>query len=171
MDVLGVGQAAGGLFWAINGIRLRQQLGSLVTEECEPMGDGWDPHLALTYLDELSAPRAGKFPAGHTALLVCSECGDLECGAVSAAVDFPDMTVTWTDFRWQQPSSWAGVAEGETPISFTFDRDGYLRAIETAREKVTRAITEQPEGLHPGSPQRSLPRWWHKLSRSRATPE
>lgn len=169
MDVLGVGEAAGDLFWTVNDIRLRQQLGSPIVEEREPIKDGWDLHLARAYLDRLSAPRSGEFPSGHTALLVC-ECGDLECGAITVGVDFQDTTVRWSDFRWQQPSGWGGVENADPPISFTFDRDAYLQTIGAVRERIGRAATEEPAGVRRAPLRRRRKLWWRTPSRSRISP-
>jgi hypothetical protein len=41
------------------------------------------------------------FADDRRSLLVCAECGDIGCGAVSAIVDFSDKAVVWRDFGYQ----------------------------------------------------------------------
>jgi len=126
VDILGVGRTESDVYWTVNGVRLGRQLGSRIVDESEPIRSGWTLDPVLAYLDQLSAPRSGEFLAGHAALLVCEECGDLECGAITAAVDSEETTVIWSDFRWQRPSGWCGVEHADPPIRFTFDCGAYL---------------------------------------------
>ena len=135
MDVLGIGRVESDLYWTVNGVRLRRQLGSQI-DEVEPMKSRWPLDTVVAYLDQLSAPRSGEFSFGHAGLLVCGECGDLECGALTVAVDFENTTVTWSDFRWQQPSGWADGVPADPPITFTFDRDAYLQTIAALCEQI-----------------------------------
>ncbi len=144
MDILAIGREESELHWLVNGIHLSRQLGRRIVEETEPLRSGWTLGPVLAYLDQLSSPRTGDFSSGHTALLVCKECGDLECGAITAAVDFDDTTVTWSDFRWQQPSGWGGVDYADPPITFTFDRDEYLHSIASLRKRIALTAILEP---------------------------
>lgn len=144
MDTLAVGRAESGLHWLVNGTRLSRQLGGRVIEETEPFRNGWALGPVLAYLDQLASPRSGEFSLGHTTLLVCEECGDLECGAITAAVDFDDTTVTWSDFRWQQRGGWVGVDDADPPITFTFDRDDYLHTIASLGERLALTARSEP---------------------------
>lgn len=135
MDVLGIGRVESDLYWTVNGAPLRRQLGSQI-DEVEPIRSRWLRDTAVAYLDQLSAPRSGEFSFGHAELLVCGECGDLECGAITVAVDFEDTTVTWSDFRWQQPNGWADGVPVDPPITFTFDRYAYLQTMAALREQM-----------------------------------
>lgn len=157
VDSLAIGRVQGDLYWSVNGIRLGSQMGDRIIEEYEPLRSGWTLGPVLEYLDQLSSPRAGEFPSGHAALLVCQECGDLECGAITAAVDFDETTVTWSDFRWQQPSGWAGVGHADPPITFTFDRPEYVRTLRSLREQIALTATLEPA---------SGMLWWRRPARS-----
>lgn len=57
-------------------------------------------------------------------MYVCAECGDLGCGAVTAAVDVGDDKVIWRDFGYQnnyEPFDQDAIFTGVGP--FVFDRD------------------------------------------------
>jgi hypothetical protein len=68
-------------------------------------------------------------------LLVCGECGDLACGAVTAALDVGQTTTTWADFRWE---------DGGTPSTsihvpserLSFSSRIYLDVVSDAAERV-----------------------------------
>jgi hypothetical protein len=72
---------------------------------------------------------------GRVPLLVCGECGDLECGAVTAALDVGQTTTTWADFRWE---------DGGTPSTsihvpserLSFSSRIYLDVVSDAAERV-----------------------------------
>jgi hypothetical protein len=49
----------------------------------------------------LLGEEAADFADDRRSLLVCAECGDIGCGAVSVIVDFSDETVLWRDFGYQ----------------------------------------------------------------------
>ena len=40
-------------------------------------------------------------PPNRVALLVCPECGDLACGALTVAIDRESGSIAWSDFRWE----------------------------------------------------------------------
>jgi hypothetical protein len=52
-------------------------------------------------LRRLLLTDSADFPNNRRSLLVCSECGDLGCGAVSIVVDLAGDTVTWREFGYQ----------------------------------------------------------------------
>ena len=45
--------------------------------------------------------EAADFANDRRSLLVCAECGDISCGAVSVIVDLFDKTALWRDFGYQ----------------------------------------------------------------------
>ena len=45
--------------------------------------------------------EAADFSGDRRSILVCGECGDIGCGAVSIIVDVLDKTVLWRDFGYQ----------------------------------------------------------------------
>jgi hypothetical protein len=45
--------------------------------------------------------EAADFPDDRRSLLVCPECGDIGCGAVSIIIDVSDSSMLWRDFGYQ----------------------------------------------------------------------
>ena len=72
-------------------------LGGLTPAEFPPSG-----HL-------LGQPDESRCIHGRTALLICPECGDLDCTAALARVQTTPDAVTWTDFVFAS----TGDPEGE----------------------------------------------------------
>ena len=83
-------------------------------------------------IDELTGRRASPgLDAGRVALLVCPECGDLSCGAVTASLDIDAGFVIWADFLWEDGNSPASTVE-DAPDSIVLIRSEYEEALRTA---------------------------------------
>jgi hypothetical protein len=104
-------------------------------DQVSPFADTWVPGAVRDAAAALIArkPDDPRLEPGRAALLLCAECGDLDCGAVTARVTASDERVTWTDFRWD------GASETEPDDllpeldpGFTFDRHAYERTIREA---------------------------------------
>ncbi len=74
---------------------------------------------------------APDLPDGRTSILVCSQCGDLGCGAVSAVIAREGSDVVWSDLRIADN---LGI-DDQSPLlfkkvtSFRFLWDDYVRAL------------------------------------------
>jgi len=80
------------------------------------------------------------FPNNRRSLLVCSECGDLGCGAVSIVVDFSGDGVTWREFGYQNNYEEEIHFDGLKDIGpFRFDLREYENAMTDAM-----ALLQQP---------------------------
>lgn len=117
----------------IDGRPLRTMIAN-AEEQVSPFADTWVPSAVRDAAAALLARRPDpRLEPGRVALLVCRECGDIDCGAVTARVTASDEHVTWTDFRWDGASE----TEPEDLLreldpGFTFDRDAYERTIREA---------------------------------------
>jgi hypothetical protein len=76
-------------------------------------------------------------PSGRRTLFICSECGDLGCGAITSAILRDGGTFIWKDFGLQNNyddnialTAYQGVGP------FVFDAATYERALVQAREKL-----------------------------------
>lgn len=65
---------------------------------------------------------------GRVMLLVCGECGDLGCGAITARLDVNDDSVTWSDFLYE--NTYADPAPVPSLLAaIRFDRSAYESAL------------------------------------------
>jgi hypothetical protein len=73
------------------------------------------------------------FPNGHRAILVCRECGDFGCGALTARIEVDNDAIVWRDWLWQvnyddsQRDNFGNLIPG-----FAFHREQYLAALQAA---------------------------------------
>jgi hypothetical protein len=49
----------------------------------------------------LLGEESADFPNDRRSLLVCGECGDIGCGAISIVIDSSENIVTWRDFGYE----------------------------------------------------------------------
>jgi len=61
----------------------------------------WVPENRERSVRRLLGEESADFPDDRRSLLVCAECGDIGCGAVSIVLHFSDKTVRWRDFGYQ----------------------------------------------------------------------
>jgi hypothetical protein len=61
----------------------------------------WAPDEREKSIRRLLGNEAPDFPDDRRSLLVCAECGDIECGAVSIVLQLSDKTALWQDFGYQ----------------------------------------------------------------------
>lgn len=127
------------LDWTINGVALRSHLrmpdGSVVDERTE-MVRGTEgrahPVESLRALLDGYQPNDKawvRFADGRTAILYCSQCGDLDCATISARIDFEHTKVRWSSVAYQTGLSEKPDFEGFEPVTFTFARKAYESTI------------------------------------------
>jgi len=135
------------LDWTVNGQLLRSMLGwEKPPSDTTCMVTGWDLAAGLAWLESLRSAGAGEFPDGRAAVLVCQECGDLECGALSVDVSRDATTVRWSHFGWQVPRE-LGFHPLDVPLILEFaanDYDGLLTSL--AQRLVATAATVPASG-------------------------
>ncbi|NHB84407.1 hypothetical protein G7085_06790 [Tessaracoccus sp. HDW20] len=110
------------------------------------MVTGWDLAGGLAWLESLRSAGAGEFPDGRAAMLVCQQCGDLECGALSVDVSRDATTVHWSHNGWQVPRE-SGFQPLDVPLIFESaanDYDGLLTSL--AQRLVASAVTVRSSG-------------------------
>lgn len=144
------------LDWTVNGHLLRTMLGwKNPPSECTCLVTGWDLDAALAWLEGLRLGGAGGFPDGRAAVLVCNECGDLECGALSVRVT-REATVHWSDFGWQVPRE-EGFQPLDVPLRLEFGANDYDRLLDSlANRLVATAVTVPASGRFWRKPEEHL---------------
>ncbi len=129
------------LDFVIDGVSLLRAAhgeGNLVTE----LNRSWssqDPPAVKTLLGRRPTPKDSR----RIPLLVCGQCGDLACGAVTAALDVGASEVTWSDFRWEN-----GYGDAEPIDSLVepirFDRAQYEAELADADRQVAALPEDEP---------------------------
>jgi len=76
-----------------------------------------------------------QFTDGRAGILFCPQCGDLDCGTVSADVRYTGDVVEWRDIGYQDGFADGVAADSElAPFTLRFDRaqyEGLLRSLLT----------------------------------------
>lgn len=107
------------------------------------MVTGWDLAAGLEWLQSLRLAEAGAFPDGRAALLVCQECGDLECGALSVRVTRGNTTVRWSAFGWQVPRE-EGFEQLGVPLELEFAAEDYDSLLSSLAQRLTASAITIP---------------------------
>jgi hypothetical protein len=89
--------------------------------------EDWRREKALRLLGQAPA----DFPNDRRSILVCSECGDLGCGAISARIRFDADSVTWEAFGYENTYDDEGpYLEDYRDVGlWTFERSAYEAVI------------------------------------------
>jgi hypothetical protein len=133
------------LDWTINGVSLRSHLrmpdGSVADERtqmvCGTEGRPYPVESLRALLDGYQENDKAwvRFANGRTAILYCSQCGDLDCATISARIEFEHTNVRWSGIAYQTGLSETPDFEGFEPVTFTFARNAYESTI---REQLRR---------------------------------
>jgi hypothetical protein len=110
--------------------RTRYDLVSVLCKE-------WVPEERERSVRRLLGEEAADFPDNRRSILVCPECGDIGCGAVSVIVAFSDETAVWRDFGYQ--NNYEPKIDGEHLKSlgpFEFDLTDYNQKLIGALEMI-----------------------------------
>ena len=86
----------------------------------------------------LLGEEPGDAPGGRVSLYVCSECGDLGCGAVTVEIERDAQTVTWKGWGFQNNYE-DGVDHEQGLVDIgpmVFDRSQYDTVLRRALEQV-----------------------------------
>ncbi len=95
----------------------------------------WLPTVADSVLELLGRRPASGLDPGRIYLFVCSECGDLGCGAITAAIEVAEDCITWSQFAWESGYRPADPIE-DAPTRVVFDVADYETTVATAYERV-----------------------------------
>jgi hypothetical protein len=114
----------------VDGVSLQDECAARGCDEIGCLGWGGEALLAQDRA-RLQGEATGDFSDGRVSILVCAECGDLGCGAVSVRIRRDGQTIFWDDAGWQNDdeAGWRPI-EGLGPYAFEFD--AHKTAIETA---------------------------------------
>lgn len=107
------------LDFVIDGRSLLAQLDSEAGDLCGPLGWG-DPETQKLAQRRLRLEAPLLIDGEREPLFVCRECGELECGAVTARISASTGVVRWFDFAFENGSDDPSPIPGIGPFSFEF---------------------------------------------------
>lgn len=90
---------------------------------------GWNESSDVEAVAKLIGEASADLAPNRVALYVCPECGNLACGALTAAVSFESDSVVWSDLAWENGSRDDSARTCYDIGPFRFDRSKYERAL------------------------------------------
>lgn len=119
------------LDFVIDGQSLYEKLGDVIS----PLG--WlSAEETRKVVNRFLHKEAPDFPNDRTSIYVCPECGDLDCGAVSAVIERVGDDIIWRDFGYQNTyDDTIHFEDTEDVGPFTFNATEYYNEITKALEK------------------------------------
>jgi hypothetical protein len=121
------------LDFVIDGESLYEKLGDVIS----PLG--WlNAEETRKIVNRFLRKESPDFPNDRTSIYVCPECGDLECGAVSAVIERVGDDIIWRDFGYQNTyDDTIRFEDYEDVGPFTFNATEYHNEMTKALEKQT----------------------------------
>jgi len=93
-------------------------------------------------VDRLLLTERADLPNNRRSLFVCSECGDLGCGAITVVVVKERDTITWKDLGYESNyEDSVSLADFKSVGPFTFNSAEYERTLHQALERLKGAAT------------------------------
>ncbi len=124
------------LDFVVNGQSLWEALGKrhdMVSILCAE----YSANETLKAVKRLLLDEKADLPNDRRSLFVCSECGDLGCGAITAVVDKKDETITWRNFGYENTyEDKVGLDDYTTVGPFTFNAATYESTILQALDSI-----------------------------------
>jgi len=80
-------------------------------------------------IDEFLGKEKPESETGRTSYYVCPECGDIECGAITAKIEVTDTSVIWKDFGYENNSAEPNLEDYKQIGPFTFDKTEYFNTL------------------------------------------
>jgi hypothetical protein len=92
-------------------------------------------------VNRLLLREKANLPNDRRSMFVCSECGDLGCGAITAVVEKQGETITWKSFGYENTyEDKVGLDDYRTLGPFTFNAAAYERTLLQALQRLRRAV-------------------------------
>ena len=90
----------------------------------------WPAGFPAEDYQRLTGETASTPQGDRVALYICPECGDIGCGAITAAIEQRVDTVVWRDFRYQTNFDRVDADDVLPDVDpIVFDRDAYLEVL------------------------------------------
>ena len=115
------------LDFIISGQSLLKILGIESYDVITPFGWGVDKEYEKQLLKEITLRNKSSLETGRIMLYICPECGDIDCGAITANIKDLGDKIVWKDFGYE--TGYSGVTEEYSNIEpIEFERQDYFKA-------------------------------------------
>jgi hypothetical protein len=115
------------LDFVISGQSLLRILGIESYDVITPFGWGVDKEYERKLLKEITLREKPSLETGRIMLYICPECGDIDCGAITASIKDHGDRIVWKDFGYE--TGYGGVIEVYSKIEpIEFGRQEYFKA-------------------------------------------
>ncbi|HET9430258.1 MAG TPA: hypothetical protein VFO70_03730 [Chitinophagaceae bacterium] len=114
------------LDFVISGLSLREILGINGCDLISPFGWGDNKEYERDLIKVLTLRRKSDLATERVMLYVCPECGDIDCGAITANVVDQGDRIVWKDFGYE--TGYGGVTENYDIEPIEFERQNYFKA-------------------------------------------
>ena len=90
---------------------------------------GWfAPDENVKAINRLLLKEPADLPDNRRSLYVCGECGEIDCGAITAVIESSGDKIIWRDFGLESNTEGVTPIEGTEGLHFVFDREQYEQA-------------------------------------------
>lgn len=114
------------LDFSVSGQSLKKLLDIEGSGLITPFGWGAKPAYEKEVLRQFRLQQKGELSTGRVMIYVCPECGDIDCGAVTAVIKDYGYSIIWKDFGFENGNGVTEVFEHIPPIEF--ERQAYFQA-------------------------------------------
>jgi hypothetical protein len=115
------------LDFVISGQSLLKILGLDTYDLITPFGWGMTKDYEQQLLREITLRDKSSLETGRVMLYICPECGDIDCGAITANIVDLGGTILWKDFGYE--TGYSGLTEEYNNIEpIEFNRQDYFKA-------------------------------------------
>lgn len=115
------------LDFIVSGQSLLKILGIESYDLITPFGWGINKEYERQLLEEITLRKKPGLETERIMLYTCPECGDIDCGAITAKIEDHGSKIIWKDFGYETGNS--GVTEAYSHIEpIEFERQNYFKA-------------------------------------------
>jgi len=114
----------------VSGKSLRSVLGIEDDDLITPLGWGTNIELGIHILNVFKLKEKPRLESGRVMIYVCPECGDIDCGAITAKIKDSGDRIIWFDFGYE--TGYGGLSETYQQIEpIEFIRQNYFAVFST----------------------------------------
>lgn len=113
--------------FSVSGESLKKVLGQEDADLISPFGWGDNKDYNKRILRVFRLQEQPELSTGRVAIYICPECGDIDCGAITATIQDLGDRIVWKDFGYE--TDYGGLSETYPQIApIEFDRQSYFQA-------------------------------------------